>query len=192
MKIKATPTRITTRNYFRRWRNIRKDCSKLTQKEQFDFSGGFLSIFPQILINHFTPFHRSFVLRADRAAHFGSLDSLLSNSGLSGAWVDGKDRPTAPRAVWSFPAEEKRREREREGEEKALAPETRLSKWSKPTQSAYFSTVRRYKYTRCFSVKCPRGVYFKDTPAGKRQKSSIIASLGKAKKLVWDKWISCL
>ena len=41
-----------------------------TEQEQLHLSGGLLSVLPQVLINHFTPLHRSFVLGADRAAHF--------------------------------------------------------------------------------------------------------------------------
>lgn len=184
-KIKATRTRVTTRNDSTHWRDIRKHSWKLTEQKQLDLSGSFVPVFPQILINHFTPFHRSFVLRADRAAHFGSLDSRLSNSGLSGAWVDGK---TVQQPPGRFKVSPSRRSggREREREEKALAPKTRPSKCgANPhrgvTRSAHFSTAPCSKSTRCSNIKCPPVCTLETHQRPNVNKSRITAKLREVK-----------
>lgn len=94
-----------------------------TEQKQLHFSGWFLSVFTQVFINHFTPLHRSFVLGADRAAHFYlgfSLANhfLASACGLSSSWVERGETRCLGRGELNLPSRRSQRgeERSREGE----------------------------------------------------------------------------
>lgn len=45
-------------------RSLFPNAHPLTQQQQFDFSGRFLSVFPQVPIDYFAPLDRCFILGA--------------------------------------------------------------------------------------------------------------------------------